>query len=133
MLIINNYALASELVNMDTIQYIESSRNINAYNKNSQARGLFQITPIVLKEYNQLNKTNYGLQSLFNGNINYKIAKWYLECRIPQLLKYYKKEIKVKNIIWAYNAGIGNVIKNRLPKETKEYLLKYKKFNLGKI
>ena len=39
-------------VDMDNIYRIESSHNPKAYNSGSKAKGLGQITPIVLKEWN---------------------------------------------------------------------------------
>ena len=113
-------------INMDIIQRIESGGNVMAYNRNSQARGLYQITPICLKEWNSFHKSErYSQNQLFNGKINEKIAKWYLEVRIPQMLLHFKKEVTIENIIWAYNAGIGYVVKNIKPKETRNYIIKY--------
>lgn len=115
-------------IRMDAIKSIESSGNTLAYNKGSGARGLYQITPICLKEWNNLHKSErYNLNQLFDGNINTKIAKWYIEVRIPQMLKHYKKEVSIENIIWAYNAGIGYVVKNIKPLETIDYIVKYQR------
>ena len=119
---------ASALVNMDAIKQIESSGNPSAYNRGSQARGLYQITPIVLKEYNQFNHAGYMKEDLFDPEINAIIAEWYIGKRIPAMLKYYKKEVNLTNIIIAYNAGISYVVKNKpLPIETIKYIAKYKK------
>ena len=41
------------------------------------------------------------------------------------MLKHYKKEVNIDNILWAYNAGIGKVIKEIKPEETKNYIIKY--------
>ena len=112
-------------VDLKIIAKIESAFNPLAYNPKTQAIGLYQITPIVLREYNQFNKTNYTKKDVFNPVINEKIARWYLFVRIPQMLKYYKKEVNLRNIIIAYNAGIRAVVKGYLPKETREYLRKY--------
>jgi len=116
----------AELIDLEAIAKIESGGNPLAMSK-AGAVGLYQVMPCVLKEYN----TRFGLRlsknNLYNPEINSKIASWYLTDRIPQMLKYYKKEVSVKNILWAYNAGIGNVVKNRLPVETKNYLIKYDK------
>jgi hypothetical protein len=119
-------ALASDLINMDKIKRIESSGNALAYNKSSEARGLYQITPIVLKEYNNFHKEKYSKQDLFNAGINEKIARWYINVRIPQMLKYYKRDLSIKNILISYNAGISYVVSGKsLPTETKEYIIKY--------
>jgi soluble lytic murein transglycosylase-like protein len=112
-------------INMRAIQTIESHGNPRAYNKGSQARGLYQITPICLKEYNQFHTQKYTVQELFNPDINGKIATWYLTVRIQQMLRHYKISVTVENILWAYNAGISNVIKRTKPTETANYIKKY--------
>jgi len=122
------FAFGQDIINLKIIAKIESNFNPLAYNPKTQAIGLYQITPIVLQEYNQFNKTNYTKKDVFNPVINEKIARWYLFMRIPQMLKYYKREVNLRNIIIAYNAGINAVIKGYLPKETKEYLRKYENF-----
>jgi len=119
---VNVYA---ENINLSKIAYIESRNNPLAYNKYSGARGIYQITPICLKDYNNYHKVKYNLDDLFIPKINRIIASWYLEIRIPQMLKHYKKEVNIDNILWAYNAGIGKVIKEIKPEETKNYIIKY--------
>jgi soluble lytic murein transglycosylase-like protein len=121
------YSIAfAEDININKIIQIESNGNSLAYNIKSQARGLMQITPIVLKEYNQYNKTNYKVGDLFNSEINIKIGKWYLEKRIPQMLKYYGKSDTIYNRLISYNAGINYVVKDLLLlKETINYIKKY--------
>ena len=115
-------------VDMDIIMEIESSGNPDAYNESSQARGLFQITPICLKEFNNYNKTNYTVEQLFNPILNRKIADWYLHKRIPQMLRYYKKPVSLENILVSYNAGISHVLKRGcMPIETLKYLGRYRR------
>ena len=44
------------------------------------------------------------------------------------LLKYYKMPVSIENILIAYNFGIGNLVKGKeLPKETRDYLVKYER------
>jgi len=117
--------ICAENINLSKIAYIESRNNPLAYNKHSGARGIYQITPICLKDYNNYHKVKYNLDDLFIPKINRIIASWYLEIRIPQMLKHYKKEVNIDNILWAYNAGIGKVIKEIKPEETKNYIIKY--------
>jgi hypothetical protein len=117
-------------VDLGIIAAIESSNNPLAYNHRSQARGLYQITPICLKEYCQFNNILvYDADYLFNPAFNTKVAEWYLTKRIPQMLKAYGLSVTLENILWAYNAGIGKVKKNIMPKETKLYIAKYKKLS----
>jgi len=115
------------IIILSIIILIESSGNPLAFNKHSQARGLCQITPVVLQEYNNRHKTEYLPRHLFLPEINKKIARWYLNKRIPQMLKHFKKEVNERNILISYNAGINYVVKDLpLPPQTKEYLIKYK-------
>jgi len=125
--IFHSSAYAERYINLSRIIKIESHGNEKAYNRGSGARGLCQITEICLKEWNNFHKTEvYSLKDLFNGEINKKIADWYLNVRIPQLLKHYGKEVNTRNIIICYNAGISYVVSNkRLKKETVDYITKY--------
>lgn len=121
------FAFASE-IDMHKIMMIESSGNPKAYNKNSEASGLFQITPICLKEYNNYHPSRtYRMSDMFNESANREVATWYLTKRIPQMLRYYKKPVTVNNILISYNAGIGYVVSGgKLPKETVNYIKKYR-------
>ena len=119
---------AEASVDLAIIQHIESNGNVYAYNKASEARGLYQITPICLKEYNNYHKdATISLKGLYEPIQAYKVAYWYLNIRIPQLLKHYHKEVNLNNILIAYNAGIRAVIKGYMPKETRDYIRKYNK------
>lgn len=122
---------------MPAVSFVESSNNPKAFNKKSKARGLYQITPIVLKEWNNYNPDeNYDKEDLFDSEVNTRIASWYLNERIPQMLTYYKKPINLDNVLTSYNAGIDYVVKDRkLPSETVDYIRKvnsYLKDNYAK-
>ena len=118
-------------VSLEKIKQIESSGNPKAFNKRSKARGLYQITPIVLQEWNNFHpKQKYTPEHLFDAKINEQIARWYLNKRIPQMLKAFKIKDTAANRIISYNAGIGVLRdylkgKRELPSETKGYLKKY--------
>ena len=129
LLLMSTVAQASEVyIDMQKIRMIESSGNPRAYNKYSHARGLYQITPIVLQEWNNFHPTQqYTLEQLFSSRINSTIAHWYMNYRIPQMLKYYGVEDTVENRLISYNAGISYVVGNGkvLPSETVQYIRKY--------
>lgn len=116
------------VVSMDIVQKIESSGNPAAYNRSSKAKGLYQITPVVLLEYNKAHPWDIiGDDELFLPDRNEKVAKWYLFKRIPQMLVYFNKPVTVRNVLICYNAGINYVVKNKpLPNETLNYIQKYK-------
>jgi len=113
-------------VNMGIIKQIESGGNSRAVG-NAGEVGLFQILSVVRKSYNQRTHHSYSRKDLFNPKINRKIASWYLNIRIPEMLCYYKIPVNIKTTIWAYNAGIGNLVNGMMPKITKEYLEAYRK------
>ncbi len=118
-------------INYDKIIEIESSGNPLAYNKHSKARGLMQITPIVLKEWNKFNAQKHTSDDLFNPEINKKIGEWYLDRIKDHYLPHYKIEQNIDNILIAYNWGIGNLKKylsenSELPLGTQGYIKKYK-------
>lgn len=114
-------------IDMEAIKYIESRGNPLAYNKHSQAMGLYQITPICLKDYNQQNRQNLGVEALFSPSECHRVAKWYLGARIPLILQNWGIPITVDNLLWAYNAGPGMVRKGIMPEETRNYISKYHK------
>jgi soluble lytic murein transglycosylase-like protein len=133
----------AEEVNIDAVIEIESGGNPNAYNKGSGAIGLMQITPICYKDYHERAMrvvmpgcevlSFYRLEDLWNPVINKNIGTTYINTYIPQMLRAYKIPDTIDNRLISYNAGI-KVCKDyhrgkikRLPRETREYLVKYHK------
>ena len=123
---------------------VESGGNPNAVS-NAGAIGLMQITPIVLQEWNQYQKSLqinlyydersrlmmyknlYKKKNLFDSSINYEIGTWYL-----YRLQYHYKCPTIECILAGYNGGITRLKKNnwdisKMPKETKEYVKKVMK------
>lgn len=123
LLICNN--VYSAQVDYKKIIWLESRGNPLA-KSNYNARGLMQITPIVLKEYNSFHSTDYHIKKLYEPIFNVKVGRWYLEKRIPQMLRYYKKPVSIRNILICYNAGISYVVSGKnIPSETKAYIQNY--------
>lgn len=119
-------AAHAQEINIAHIAAIESHNNPHAYNKHSHAIGLCQITETVLIDYNEHFGTNWKLLDLYNMDLNMMVASWYLNDRIPAMLKYYKIANSVRNRLIAYNYGIGHLKHgDQLPKETIDYILKY--------
>lgn len=121
----------AEVINLSIIQHIESHGNPLAYNTHSKARGLYQITPICLADYNQFHTSKIKQSELFNPSKNELVAKWYFDVRISQLLKHFKQTLTLENYLIAYNAGIKSVISKRIPRETADYIKKYKRNQRG--
>jgi hypothetical protein len=114
-------------LDFEKIAQIESGGNPRAWNKADNSRGLYQITPICLEEYNHYHANNtYSMKDLWDSSVNRKIADWYLTVRIPQMLRYYNKPDTIENRLICFNAGISYLINNKpLPKTTLRYLEKY--------
>lgn len=114
-------------MDMGIVAFIESTNNPKAFNKAKKAIGLYQITPICLKEWNNYHpRKQYTSEDLWNKEINTEIGTWYMQVRIPQMLKYFKKPDTAENRIISYNAGIEYVVKGLpLPQDTKDYIVKY--------
>ena len=121
-------AMASEIkIDMKKIWKIESGGNALAYNRHSGARGLYQITTTCLMDYNKYHKNKYSKQDLFNPEINAIVANWYINKRIPEMLKHFKRPDTVDNRLISYNCGISCVIKGHIPRETRDYIDKYRR------
>jgi len=116
------------IIDMAIIATIESNNNPRAYNKRTQATGMYQITPICLKDYNLMHKRRFTLEQMYISEYCFIVANWYMNERIPQLLKHYGFSDTIDNRLIAYNYGIGNMRdKNHLPlpEETRSYIIKY--------
>lgn len=131
MLILSICSAYADQVNLDHIARIESNFNARAYNRHSGARGMYQVTLVCLDDYNQFHKAKISKNELFLAARCREVADWYLNMRIPQLLRKYGKEVNISNQLWAYNAGIGRVVKGIKPVETKRYIKKYYKLERG--
>lgn len=131
----------AETIDIQAIIQIESSGNTYAVSQDN-CIGLMQISKDVVDDFNKFSGRNragffetpieHCTDILFNYRANIEIGTWYLTERIPQMLRHYKLENSVENILIAYNFGIGNLVKYRkgrvcLPTETKNYIAKYTK------
>jgi soluble lytic murein transglycosylase-like protein len=125
--LISGKAHAEVVIDMNAIMTIESHGDASITNKRSGARGLYQITPICLEDFNKVNHTNYSLNQLYDPQINSMVAYWYLQERIPSLFKAYNLPDTVRNRLWAYNAGIGYLKRRIMPLETSDYIKKYER------
>ena len=128
-LFLNNVAFAIETPDWDklvrVVIQVESGGDPHAVGSNNDV-GLMQITPIVLKEYNQNKKLYnlgyYSIGHLYNPSINVKIGTWYLK----RLYHYYKCST-IEQIAMSYNGGITRARKNgfdlkKMPKSTQRYV-----------
>lgn len=122
---------ATPTIDLGAIAKIESSNNPKAIGDNGKAFGLYQIQQPLLIDYNKANKTRYTLKDMLDPIKAEKVATWAFTAYLPRLLRHYGKPVTVNNLLVAYNAGIGNAIKGRVPTTTKKYIAKYNKLNKG--
>lgn len=115
-------------IDMHKIMMIESSGNPLAHNKRDDSRGLYQITPACLADFNAWHKKKYSMDDMWDPVINREVAEWYLTQRIPAMLEHYEKPVTVESVIFAYNAGISYPAQGKkMPVITQKYLTKYHK------
>lgn len=114
-------------VDLSKIMQIESNGNPEAFHPRTGATGLYQITPIVLVEYNNFHPVKYTKKDLKNPIINTLIAEWYMLVRIPEMMTKFGIPLSTGLKIIAWNWGINN-LKTwyfTLPPETRNFLVKY--------
>ncbi len=122
-------AQCSKRIELEFIKKIESAGDSCALNlTDGGSRGLYQINPVGLRDYNKYHKKKYTLEDLWNAEINKRIAVWMFEKRIPQLLRAYGFRNTINNQIICYNAGIDFLVsKRKIPRGTIKYIEKYRK------
>ena len=117
-------------IDMSKIAMIESSGNPYAvsYRGWQYGKGKYQVSDVVRREYNQMRGKNVQSDDLFNEKVCYEIANWYMNERIPSMLRHYGLKDTAENRLIAYNFGIGNLKNGKaLPAETRNYIKKYNK------
>ena len=120
-------------INMKAIRQIESSDCVFKVGRYEDARGCYQLTKWVIRDWNHYHPYElYTMETAAEDAANEKIASWYLNKRIPAMIRAYGKPVTTDNILIAYNAGIKYVVNGEeIPKITKQYLIKYRKFTGG--
>ena len=109
------------------------------------ARGMFQIVPAVLEDYNKARGTSYTKDQLGNDTINTDVRNWYFGENLMNRSWINKEDqndsVRVAKALAAYNYGPGNTLKvlnkakekgidiyngwdwvNFFPKETQDYI-----------
>lgn len=116
-------------VNFHVLADIESSNGSNpqAYRLDRLDVGLYQITPPVLDEYNRHHTHQYTKPDLLDNTINTRIAKWYMDVRIPQLLHHFGLPDTTNNRLICWNGGIRAAIHHHLTKITTKYIRTYER------
>lgn len=111
-------------IDMGKIAFIESSGCKNLVGDNGKALGCYQLHKGVVAEYNQYKRASYKHKDVMRKDIGFKIANWYMNKRIPAMLRHYKLPDTLENRITAYNMGIKAVVNG---KRAVKYIEKYKR------
>ncbi len=119
-------------IDLHVIAQIESSGNPNAYNPSSKATGLYQITPICLKDFNlNARSGHFSLEEMKDPNKAKIVASWYFFKRLPGLIQHLGYESNEETLLIGYNCGPKCVKRQKLPKQTQDYLKKYRRLTHG--
>ena len=112
-------------ISLPALAMVESSNNPNAvsFAGAKHGRGTYQVSEVLLIDYNKRFKTSYSPHELFNSEINKKVATWALYEEIPRLLKHYGKEVTLEAVLQSYNIGTFGYSKGR---RNSDYVRKYK-------
>jgi len=81
----------------------------------ADARGMFQIVPAVLDDYNRAHGTSYDASQLYNDTINTDVRNWYFQDNLmnrPWINKEGQSDsMRVAKALVAYNYGPANTLK----------------------
>lgn len=115
-------------VNMSALRQIESGGDSGAIGDHGKALGAFQIHKAVIDDFNA-KASNKLLQPLSHKDvlrpeIGEIVANWYINQRIPRMLRAFGLQDSLENRLTAYNMGIKAVKKGKV---AKEYIRRYKK------
>lgn len=85
------------------------------------ARGLGQIMPSVLTDYNKTHKTNYTSDDLFDPTINRNITIWHFTNNLPMQLANKGMAPTLEALLGAYNVGAKGLVRGDKP--AKRYIV----------
>jgi len=124
----------AEIVLSALIQ-IESGGRATVVNPRTGATGLAQITPICLKDFNRHARPLFPqtMKDMLNPTHNKRVGAWYINVRVPELLKAHRLPDTMNYRLACYNWGITNVRRwhkqgakwERLPLSVRRYIKRY--------
>jgi len=120
----------SQNIDVDIIARIESNNTPEAFNVHEKAVGAHQIRLPAVKDYNTFGPGRSHPLShidMFDPFISSVVCDWYVNVRIPAMLRHYKVRDSDLMRLVAYNAGIKYTLPGaRIPLSTINYIEKYK-------
>lgn len=95
-----------DIIDALTLVHVESDFKVNAHRKDTSATGLCQVTNLCLSDFNEITKSNYTMEDMFNADKNLEVGFWYFARLLND--EYYGKKYSIENIedaYLAYNCG----------------------------
>lgn len=114
----------AEDVDMGIIKEIESSNCRFQIGDGGKALGCYQLHKGVIDDYNRAFGTKYLHKIALNEAKAKEIGNWYMNHKIPKMLRYKGTKDTVEARLTAYNMGIGNAWKG---KRAEAYIAKYRR------
>lgn len=128
-LILQSTALAHE-IDLSRIAQLESSGGKFLVGDCGKSLGKFQIQSALVSDYNRVEKEGvFHRELLFNEELSERIVNWAFGKYFPIILRQLKKPVTTENLLVCWNAGCGALRRERLPKVTQDYLIKYEKLS----
>lgn len=87
---------------------------LDPFKKNGDHHGLCQLSSGVLADYNKAKGSPWKTVDLYNGVLNFKIARWYLNVEIPRLLRHHGIKDTTARRLTAYRLGIEAVVRGEV-------------------
>jgi soluble lytic murein transglycosylase-like protein len=123
------------VVDIDCIIELESGSDPNAVDEKSGARGLCQITQKTWDECTIRLEKDWDWAEAFDPYYNKALGKYYINERIPQMLKHNQIPDTIETRLAAYKWDLGSVLKlyfrygtrwqQHTPPEIQNYIKKY--------
>jgi hypothetical protein len=111
---------------LEAMIHVESRGTETARGKAGEI-GLLQLLPSgALAEYEQ--RIKMPVSDPFDAHTNILVGAWYLGVRIPEMFRKFGIPDSLENRIMAYNCGVGNLLHQRIPQTTKDYLRDVKSY-----
>jgi soluble lytic murein transglycosylase-like protein len=104
----------------------ESSGNPEAQNPSDPSKGLMQLTPGALSDFNKATGKDYSFDDMFIPYKNIETGTWYYATRL-------KKTQDQHTALAAYNAGLGNIPAGLAYAASVESYLNYVKESYGSV
>ena len=100
-------------------------------NREKNDTQLFKTKSAWLKDFNKFTGKQYTRRDLKDFNKNAEVVDWYINQRIPDMLRASGNPVNIRNVMIAYCEGISHVIYQRgLKQDTMRRIREYSNINM---